>query len=146
IVDYAHTPDGLAEVIGAARQVSPGRVVVVFGCGGDRDAGKRPLMGAVAARLADHVVVTSDNPRSEDPAAIIAAVLAGIDGADLAVTARIDVEPDRAIAIELAIATAGPDDVVVIAGKGHETTQITGEQVVPFDDRDIARQALERRS
>ncbi|CAN5745737.1 UDP-N-acetylmuramoyl-L-alanyl-D-glutamate--2,6-diaminopimelate ligase [soil metagenome] len=146
IVDYAHTPDGLEEVLGAARQVAPGRVVVVFGCGGDRDAGKRPLMGAVAARLADHVVVTSDNPRSEDPAAIISAVLAGIDGADPAVTARVDVEADRAAAIELAIAAAGPDDVVVIAGKGHETTQTTGDRVVSFDDRDVARRIMERRS
>lgn len=146
VVDYAHTPDGLEQVIGAARQVAPGRVVVVFGCGGDRDAGKRPLMGAVAARLADHVVVTSDNPRSEDPAAIISAVLVGIDGVDPAVTARVDVEADRAAAIELAIGSAGPGDVVVIAGKGHETTQTAGDRVVSFDDRQVARRIMERRS
>jgi UDP-N-acetylmuramoyl-L-alanyl-D-glutamate--2,6-diaminopimelate ligase len=146
LVDYAHTPDSLEQLLAAARGVAPGRVVVVFGCGGDRDAGKRPQMGAVAARLADHVVVTSDNPRSEDPAAIISAVLDGIDAADPAMRARIDVEPDRGAAIALAIDASGEGDVVVIAGKGHETTQTIGDRVRPFDDRDVARRVLERRT
>ena len=124
IVDYAHTPDSLEQVLVAARRVATGRVLVVFGCGGDRDQGKRPQMGAVAARLADHVVVTSDNPRSEDPAAIISAVLAGIDqSSDPSTAGGVDVEADRATAIALAIEAAGDGDVVVIAGKGHETTQ-----------------------
>jgi UDP-N-acetylmuramoyl-L-alanyl-D-glutamate--2,6-diaminopimelate ligase len=141
IVDYAHTPDGLAEVIAAARQVATGDVVVVFGAGGDRDHPKRPRMGAVAAAGADRVVVTSDNPRSEDPAAIIGAVLSGVHPDH---RGRVTVEPDRAAAIALAIDGARPGDVVVVAGKGHETTQTIGDQVVPFDDRDVVRQLLER--
>ncbi len=147
LVDYAHTPDSLEQVLVAARRLAAGRVAVVFGCGGDRDHTKRPQMGAVAARLADHVVVTSDNPRSEDPAAIISAVLAGIDQSEgPATTARVDVEADRAAAIALAIEGATKGDVVVIAGKGHETTQTVGDRVLPFDDRAVARQILEARS
>ncbi|MGI9053379.1 MAG: UDP-N-acetylmuramoyl-L-alanyl-D-glutamate--2,6-diaminopimelate ligase [Ilumatobacteraceae bacterium] len=142
VVDYAHTPDGLDEVLRAARAVAAGRVVVVFGCGGDRDHRKRPQMGEVATRLADRVVVTSDNPRSEPPDAIISAVLAGID--DAARAAKVDVEPDRAAAIALAIDAAGAGDIVVVAGKGHETAQTTADRVVPFDDRVVARQLLER--
>ena len=143
IVDYAHTPDGLAELLAAARQITDGAVLVVFGCGGDRDQGKRPRMGAVAARLADHVVVTSDNPRSERPGAIIDAVVAGVGAAD---RTKVEVEEDRAAAIERALELASPGDVVVVAGKGHETTQTIGAQVVPFDDRDVVRRLLERRT
>jgi UDP-N-acetylmuramoyl-L-alanyl-D-glutamate--2,6-diaminopimelate ligase len=136
LVDYAHTPDSLENVLGAARELTDRRVVCVFGCGGDRDQGKRPIMGAIARRLADAVVVTSDNPRSEDPEAIIAQVLAGAgDGVEAIV--------DRREAIERAIALAGPGDVVVIAGKGHEQGQeLAGGRTVPFDDVTVAREAL----
>jgi UDP-N-acetylmuramoyl-L-alanyl-D-glutamate--2,6-diaminopimelate ligase len=136
LVDYAHTPDGLEAVLDAAGEVADGRVTVVFGAGGDRDREKRPRMGAIARRLADRVVVTSDNPRGEDPDTIIAAIISGMD------TAPDVVEPDRRRAIGLALAGARPDDVVVIAGKGHETTQTTGSEVVEFDDRIVARQEL----
>jgi UDP-N-acetylmuramoyl-L-alanyl-D-glutamate--2,6-diaminopimelate ligase len=133
IVDYAHTPDALEALLGAARSVAPGgRLLVVFGCGGDRDRLKRPAMGEVAARLADVVVVTSDNPRSEDAAAIAAAVVEGAAGPGSVTT-----ELDRRAAIATALAEAGPGDVVVVAGKGHETTQDAGGTVVPFDDRAV---------
>jgi UDP-N-acetylmuramoyl-L-alanyl-D-glutamate--2,6-diaminopimelate ligase len=133
IVDYAHTPDALEALLGAARSVAPGgRLLVVFGCGGDRDRLKRPAMGEVAARLADVVVVTSDNPRSEDAAAIAAAVVEGAAGPGSVTT-----ELDRRDAIATALAEAGPGDVVVVAGKGHETTQDAGGTVVPFDDRAV---------
>ncbi len=136
LVDYAHTPDSLENVLLAARElVGNGRLHVVFGCGGDRDRGKRPLMGAVARRMADHVVVTSDNPRSEDPEAIIAEVLAG--AGEVAWLA------DRREAIAETIAAAQPGDVVVIAGKGHEQGQeFAGGYKVPFDDRVVAREVL----
>jgi UDP-N-acetylmuramoyl-L-alanyl-D-glutamate--2,6-diaminopimelate ligase len=139
VVDYAHTPDGLAHVLAAARElVAPGgRVVVVFGAGGDRDRGKRPRMGEVTARLADQVVVTSDNPRSEDPDAIIAEIVAGAGDREALV-----VEPDRRAAIATALGSARPGDLVVIAGKGHETTQTIGERVRDFDDRVVARELL----
>ncbi len=141
LVDYAHTPDGLAAVLEAAREVAAGgRVLVVFGCGGDRDRTKRPVMGAIAARLADVVVVTSDNPRSEDPAAIIEDVRRGIPPERAAFVA---VEPDRRSAIALALGQARPGDVVVVAGKGHETTQTIGDWVMPFDDRVVVREVLE---
>jgi UDP-N-acetylmuramoyl-L-alanyl-D-glutamate--2,6-diaminopimelate ligase len=139
IVDYAHTPDGLEQVIAAARGVSLGRVIVVFGAGGDRDHAKRPAMGAVAGALADRVVVTSDNPRSEDPAAILSDVISGVAPAD---RAKVEVEPDRRVAIAAAISEAGDDDVVVVAGKGHETTQTIGDRIVPFDDRAVVRELL----
>lgn len=142
IVDYAHTPDGLERVLQAARQlVEPqgGRLLVVFGCGGDRDRGKRPLMGEVATRLAACAYLTNDNPRSEDPMAIIDAVLDGVTDRD-----RLVVEPDREAAIALALKDAEPGDMVVIAGKGHETGQDVGGVVTPFDDRDVARHILER--
>jgi UDP-N-acetylmuramoyl-L-alanyl-D-glutamate--2,6-diaminopimelate ligase len=143
VVDYAHTPDSLKNILIAARDLAGargGRVLCVFGCGGDRDRTKRPLMGAVARRGADYVVVTSDNPRSEDPQAIIDDILTGLTAAPAdAVIA------DRAAAIELAIATAVEGDVVVIAGKGHETGQEFADRTVPFDDRIVARAALERR-
>ncbi len=136
LVDYAHTPDSLENVLSTARNLTQGRVHVVFGCGGDRDRGKRPLMGQIATRLADRVVVTSDNPRSEDPEAIIAEILAGA-GADTAHTV------DREQAIGEAIVAADPGDVVVIAGKGHEQGQeFAGGQKIPFDDVTVARAIL----
>jgi UDP-N-acetylmuramoyl-L-alanyl-D-glutamate--2,6-diaminopimelate ligase len=141
VVDYAHTPDSIHSVLRGARGSADGRVIVVFGCGGDRDRAKRPMMGRAAAEEADLVIVTSDNPRSEDPLAIIAQVTSGIpdDAASI-------VEPDRRTAIERAIDEARSGDVVVVAGKGHETTQEVGGTFVPFDDREVAREALARRS
>ncbi len=139
LVDYAHTPDGLDQVIAALREVGRGRLTVVFGCGGDRDPGKRPLMGAAAAG-ADRVVLTSDNPRSEDPGAIIEAVLPGIPA-----STDLLVEPDRRTAIAAALQGAVAGDVVLIAGKGHETTQTVGDRSLPFDDREIARELLQQR-
>ena len=138
LVDYAHTPEALENVLGEARRLTEGRVVCVFGCGGDRDRTKRPLMGAAAVTLADHVIVTSDNPRSEDPLAIIAEVTAGTAGGS------VHVELDRALAIERALERAEPGDVVVIAGKGHEQGQEFAERTIPFDDRQVAREALRR--
>jgi UDP-N-acetylmuramoyl-L-alanyl-D-glutamate--2,6-diaminopimelate ligase len=137
VVDYSHTPDGLENVLRAAREMTDGQLSVVFGCGGDRDPGKRPLMGEVAARLADVAVITSDNPRSEDPQTIIDEVRAGAAG-----PAYVIVEPERRAAITLALARATSGDVVVIAGKGHETTQTIGSDVIPFDDREVAREVL----
>jgi UDP-N-acetylmuramoyl-L-alanyl-D-glutamate--2,6-diaminopimelate ligase len=140
LIDYAHTPDSLALALAAARGLAAGKVLVVFGCGGDRDRGKRPQMGAIAAGGADLAIVTSDNPRSEDPAAIVAEVLAGVpSGAG----ARVEVIEDRAAAIAAAVAAAAPGDVVLIAGKGHEQGQdLGGGHVVPFDDATVARAAL----
>jgi UDP-N-acetylmuramoyl-L-alanyl-D-glutamate--2,6-diaminopimelate ligase len=145
IVDYAHTPDGLGQVLAAAREVAGGhRVHVVFGCGGDRDSTKRAPMGDVAVRLADRVLVTSDNPRSEDPGAIIDDIMRGIPDAGARRAARtLIVERDRRAAIAAALAGAAPGDVVVVAGKGHESTQTIGELIVPFDDRTVARELLE---
>jgi UDP-N-acetylmuramoyl-L-alanyl-D-glutamate--2,6-diaminopimelate ligase len=131
-VDYAHTPDGLEAAIEALRPHAARRLIVLFGAGGDRDRGKRPLMGAVAARLADHVIVTDDNPRSEDPAFIRGEVMAGAPQA-------IEIAGRRE-AIAIAIAEAGPDDIVLLAGKGHEQGQIVGDQVLPFDDVQVARE------
>jgi UDP-N-acetylmuramoyl-L-alanyl-D-glutamate--2,6-diaminopimelate ligase len=138
VVDYAHTPGALETVLEAARPLGDGRLTVVFGAGGDRDRDKRARMGEVARRLADTVVVTSDNPRSEDPLAIVEAILQGA-GTD------VEVDPDRRSAIEAAIAAAEPGDVVVIAGKGHEQGQEIDGVVHPFDDREVAREALRRR-
>jgi UDP-N-acetylmuramoyl-L-alanyl-D-glutamate--2,6-diaminopimelate ligase len=144
IVDYAHTPDSLENVLRAARRLTEGRLACVFGCGGDRDRDKRPKMGEIAARLADRCVVTSDNPRSEDPEAIIADILAGIPGyANGGGRDDVAVEPDRRAAIALALAEAGPGDTVVIAGKGHEQGQeFAGGRKVPFDDRAVAADVL----
>lgn len=139
LVDYAHTPDGLDNALAACRPFTRGQLICVFGCGGDRDRGKRPQMGAIAARLADRVVVTSDNPRSEDPETILADVVAGIPAGT-----NLWVEPDRALAIAAAIASAGPGDLVLIAGKGHEDYQILATGRIHFDDREQAEQALER--
>jgi UDP-N-acetylmuramoyl-L-alanyl-D-glutamate--2,6-diaminopimelate ligase len=135
LVDYAHTPDSLERVLREARQLAGARVLCVFGCGGDRDRGKRPLMGRVASELADVAILTSDNPRSEDPRAIAAEVLAGV-------TREVEVEPDRRRAIVQAVESARPGDVVVIAGKGHEQGQEAAGRKVPFDDREVARDAL----
>jgi UDP-N-acetylmuramoyl-L-alanyl-D-glutamate--2,6-diaminopimelate ligase len=137
IVDYAHTPDSLDNVLRTARDLADGRVLVVFGAGGDRDRGKRPLMGKVAADLADLVVVTSDNPRSEQPLAIIQDILQGA-GMD------VEIDPDRRAAIARAISLAEQGDVVVIAGKGHEQGQEIEGEKLPFDDREVAREALRR--
>ncbi len=139
VVDYAHTPDGLEKVLSTAHEIAPGRVVAVFGCGGDRDRTKRPQMAAVAAQWARDIVVTSDNPRSEDPLRIIDDILAGFSPA---VRARVLVEPDRAAAIARAIAAAQPGDVVVLAGKGHEDYQIFADRTIHFDDREEAARAL----
>ncbi len=136
LVDYAHTPDSLENVLAAARQLTTGFLHVVFGCGGDRDRGKRPLMGEIASRLADRVIVTSDNPRSEDPEAIINDILAGAGHGVLHMT-------DRRAAIQQALADAGRGDVVVIAGKGHEQGQeLAGGRKVPFDDVTVVREIL----
>lgn len=139
VVDYAHTPDGLENVLRAARQVTRGRLLVVFGCGGDRDRGKRPLMGRAAARLSDYSIITSDNPRSEDPEAIIADILPGVREVP---GASYQVLVDRRRAIAAALALARPGDMVVIAGKGHETYQIVKDKTLPFDDRQVAREEL----
>lgn len=143
-VDYAHTPDALESVLIAADQTAAGRVIVVFGCGGDRDVAKRPMMGEVAQRFSSLAVVTSDNPRSEDPLAIIDDILNGTTwtaGAEGASTDLL-VEPDRRAAIGLALEQARPGDIVVIAGKGHEVEQIVGDEVTAFDDRQVALEAL----
>jgi UDP-N-acetylmuramoyl-L-alanyl-D-glutamate--2,6-diaminopimelate ligase len=132
-VDYAHTPDGLDVLLRAARPHAPGRIVLVFGCGGDRDAGKRPKMGAIAAKFADVVIVTDDNPRSEDPAAIRRDVKAGAPQAEEI--------GDRAEAIAHAVSILRDGDALVIAGKGHETGQIIRGNVIPFDDAEAARAA-----
>ena len=145
LVDYAHTPDALARALSAARGlVGAGRLSVVFGCGGDRDRPKRALMGDAAARLADRVLVTSDNPRSEDPEAIIADIRQGADNP--ALNAGIGAEPDRRRAIEAAVAAAEPDELVLIAGRGHETHQASGGARLPLDDRALAAAALARRA
>ncbi|HSC50484.1 MAG TPA: UDP-N-acetylmuramoyl-L-alanyl-D-glutamate--2,6-diaminopimelate ligase [Gaiellaceae bacterium] len=136
LVDYAHTPDSLENVLRTARDLAQNRVICVFGCGGDRDRGKRPLMGRIAAELADVAIVTSDNPRSENPEAIIAEILAGAGDAE--------VEPDRRAAIARAVEEADEGDVVVIAGKGHEQGQQFADRTIPFDDREVAREALRR--
>ena len=141
LVDYAHTPDSLENVLDSARAVTPAdrRLICVFGCGGDRDRDKRPLMGEIAARLADLAIVTSDNPRSEDPEEIIEEILAGMQAG----SATVSSEADRRVAIGQAIAAAEPGDTVVIAGKGHEQGQeFEGGRKLPFDDREVAREQL----
>jgi len=146
LVDFAHTPNALEGTLASARELADGAaLVVVFGCGGDRDRGKRAEMGAIASRLADRVIVTSDNPRSEDPAVIAAAIEGGARAVPEA-RARIVRELDRERAIELAIGSASPSDVVVIAGRGHETEQVGPHGVRRlFSDREIAARAAERR-
>ena len=139
VVDYAHTPDGLAKVLTAAREICAGRLIVVFGAGGDRDHEKRPMMGSAAAKIADLAVITSDNPRNEDPGAIISEVLSGV--ADLS---NVSEMADRRSAIEAALTIAQSGDVVVIAGKGHEKGQEVGGRVLPFDDVEVATASLRR--
>jgi UDP-N-acetylmuramoyl-L-alanyl-D-glutamate--2,6-diaminopimelate ligase len=140
LVDYAHSPDSLEKILRLAAQVSSGRRIVVFGCGGDRDRTKRPIMGCIGTQLADYAVFTSDNPRREDPLTIIREIEAGAATAE-----NFESIPDRRTAIERGIALAGPGDVVVIAGKGHETYQIIGDREEPFDDRQVAREVLRAR-
>jgi UDP-N-acetylmuramoyl-L-alanyl-D-glutamate--2,6-diaminopimelate ligase len=138
VVDYAHTDDALRNAITIARNLTSSRVITVFGCGGDRDRSKRPLMGIAAAELSDIVVLTSDNPRSEDPLGIMNDAMVGIRRFDTTLI----VEPDRERAIQKALKEAGPDDVVLIAGKGHETYQTLKDRTVPFDDREVAGRIL----
>ncbi len=153
VVDYAHTDDALKNLLETARALSSGRLITVFGCGGDRDTTKRPLMGAVAGRLSDVVIVTSDNPRTEDPAAIVDDVLRGIPGADRngrgsrppARGPEVMAIVDRRDAITKAVDVARPGDLVIVAGKGHEKTQTIGDRELPFDDVAMAREALARR-
>ncbi len=139
VVDYAHTPDALEQALTALRAHCAGRLICVFGCGGERDSGKRPLMGAIAARLADQAIVTDDNPRGEDGDAIVAQILAGVNASP-----TVTVERDRAAAITRALALAQTGDVVLVAGKGHETYQEDGRGKHPFDDLAVARAALGR--
>jgi UDP-N-acetylmuramoyl-L-alanyl-D-glutamate--2,6-diaminopimelate ligase len=139
LVDYAHSPDSLDTVLRAVRELTGGRVIAVFGCGGDRDRGKRPLMGEAVTRRADLAVITSDNPRSEDPEAIIAEIVPGARRGGGAFV----VEPDRRAAIRLAVREARPGDVVLVAGKGHEQGQEFADRTLPFSDRDVAREELE---
>ncbi len=147
VVDYAHTDDALRNLLETARPLSSKRVITVFGCGGDRDRSKRPLMGMVAARLSDVVVITSDNPRSEDPARIIEEIERGIPaGSQTSARAPMVMSVvDRASAIDRAVSVAAPGDVILIAGKGHEKYQQIGDRVLPFDDGEVARAALARR-
>jgi len=139
VVDYAHTDDALRNTLRSARELNPGRVLTVFGCGGDRDRAKRPLMGQAAGELSDYVVLTSDNPRSEDPLAIINDALVGLRRTD---TPHV-CEPDRERAILKAIQEARPRDLIVIAGKGHEPYQVLKDRTIPFDDREVARRILQ---
>jgi UDP-N-acetylmuramoyl-L-alanyl-D-glutamate--2,6-diaminopimelate ligase len=137
-VDYAHTEDALRNVITSLRQVSRKRIIVVFGCGGDRDRSKRPLMGRMVTKLADYAIITSDNPRSEDPLAIIKEVRRGIVGENYQVI------PDRAEAIGESLSLARKGDIVLIAGKGHETYQIVQDKILHFDDREVVKKCLSR--
>ena len=141
-IDFAHTPDALRSALATARSLTPdGELILVFGCGGDRDTGKRPEMGCIASKYADSVILTSDNPRSEQPEEIARAIRSGIVGA-----AEWHEEPDRRKAIERALWRAKPRDVVLVAGKGHEAQQIVGSAIVPFDDEEVVRSALARRT
>jgi UDP-N-acetylmuramoyl-L-alanyl-D-glutamate--2,6-diaminopimelate ligase len=138
VVDYAHTPEGLRRLLVDVRDMVPrGRVITVFGCGGDRDRAKRPEMGTIASLLSDVTIVTSDNPRSESPDAIIDAIMLGIPP-----SATVNRQSDRRLAITQAVATAAPGDVVVIAGKGHESSQTIGDVTLPFDDHVVAAEVL----
>ena len=143
-VDYSHKPGAVEAVLRSLRPVTQGNLIIVLGCGGDRDKAKRPMMGAAAASLADVAILTSDNPRSEDPLAILAAMLDGVLSVPQQERARVILEPDRAAAIGQAVALASPGDVVVVAGKGHETGQYVAGSVLPFDDRQVTADALER--
>jgi len=161
LVDYAHTPDALEKVIATVRPLTRGKVITVFGCGGDRDRGKRPLMGEIAGRLSDLVVVTSDNPRTEEPSAILSEIEAGVQQTGLkkfmvsGFESRFGefdsergylMEADRRLAIRAALRWAAPGDVILIAGKGHEDYQILGTEKIHFDDREVAREELAARA
>ena len=139
VVDYAHTGDALEKLLASARELATGRVITLFGCGGDRDKTKRPVMGRAASALSDYVIVTSDNPRTEDPEDIIRDILPGMEGAPC------EVEADREKAIEKAIAAAREGDIVVVAGKGHEDYQIIGKTKRHFDDREMVRKYIAAR-
>ena len=141
-VDYSHKPGAVEAVLRSLRPVTQGNLIIVLGCGGDRDRAKRPMMGAAAASLADVAILTSDNPRSEDPLAILAAMLDGVLSVPQEERARVIIEPDRAAAIAQAVALASPGDVLVVAGKGHETGQYVAGSVLPFDDRQVTADAL----
>lgn len=143
LVDYAHTPDGLENALSTIKEFAQGEIITVFGCGGDRDRGKRPIMGEIAAKYSDRVIVTSDNPRTEDPQAILCCIEPGVRGRGLS-DDRVEFIVDRRLAIQQAIEKAGPKDVVLIAGKGHETYQIIGKTVHDFDDRVEAKNAIRR--
>jgi UDP-N-acetylmuramoyl-L-alanyl-D-glutamate--2,6-diaminopimelate ligase len=151
IVDYAHTPDAVDKLLATLRPLCPGRLIAVFGCGGDRDRKKRPLMAEAVARHADRIVATSDNPRTEDPERILEDVCEGLAGLARVAPEALDAPKsyaclvDRRAAIEAALAIAAPDDTVVIAGKGHEDYQIIGRERLPFSDRDEAIRALRAR-
>ncbi|MEV5411724.1 UDP-N-acetylmuramoyl-L-alanyl-D-glutamate--2,6-diaminopimelate ligase [Thermopolyspora sp. NPDC052614] len=144
IVDYSHKPAAVESVLRSLREVTTGELTVVLGCGGDRDRGKRPVMGEAAARLADVAIFTSDNPRSEDPLRILAEMLDGAVRVPRAERAHVIIEPDRARAIDLAIARARPGDVILVAGKGHEQGQYVGGEILPFDDRQVVAEAVMR--
>ena len=144
-VDYSHKPGAVEAVLRSLRPVTQGNLIIVLGCGGDRDRAKRPLMGAAAAELADTAILTSDNPRSEDPLGILAEMLTGVLAVPARDRAHVIVEPDRAAAIGLAISRAAKGDMVLIAGKGHERGQYVGTSVIPFDDREVAAEVLARR-
>ncbi|ADI01570.1 UDP-N-acetylmuramoyl-L-alanyl-D-glutamate--2,6-diaminopimelate ligase [Syntrophothermus lipocalidus] len=142
IVDYAHTPDGLENILKTARAIAKKRIITVFGCGGDRDRGKRPLMGKIAAECSDFSIITSDNPRSEDPLAIIEDIVTGVKKVP---NSRYTVIADRRVAIGQAINMAQAEDMVIIAGKGHETYQLLKDEVLPFDDREVAKEFIKER-
>ncbi len=141
VVDYAHTDDALRNLLATAKELNPaGRIITLFGCGGDRDRTKRPLMGEAAGRASDVVVLTSDNPRSEDPLLIINDVIVGLQRTP----AKCLIEPDRERAIEIALDQARPGDIVLLAGKGHETQQVMRDRTIAFDDREVARRILRK--
>ena len=142
IIDYAHTPDGLENVLTSVHEITDGRVICVFGCGGDRDKTKRPIMGEIGSRLADIAVITSDNPRSEDPQAIIDDIMVGV----VKHGAKIIVEPDRTKAIAKALSAAKAGDVIVLAGKGHETYQILASGKIHYDEREIVAKILSEKT
>jgi UDP-N-acetylmuramyl-tripeptide synthetase len=141
VVDYAHSPDALENLLHTVSQLPHGKLITVFGCGGDRDKTKRPIMGEIAARMSDFVFATSDNPRSEDPIQILKEIEGGMNNGP----APYVIQPDRRKAIEAAVSIANKGDVVVIAGKGHEDYQILGTQTIHFDDREVARELLRER-
>ncbi|MER6510788.1 MULTISPECIES: UDP-N-acetylmuramoyl-L-alanyl-D-glutamate--2,6-diaminopimelate ligase [unclassified Nonomuraea] len=145
LVDYSHKPGAVESVLRSLREVTAGTLTIVLGCGGDRDTGKRPLMGEIAARLADVAIFTNDNPRSEDPLAILAAMMEGALGVPPRDRAHVIIEPDRAAAIDLAVGRAGRGDVIVVAGKGHEQGQYVSGEVIPFDDREVVAEAIDAR-